>query len=116
MKKLIYRTSLVSLLIAAVIISCTKSSNSITESAGTGLLTEDEKALVKSAGFDQTWAERTTDGNYLIEGDILLTKAQLQSMSAVAPVKNFVIANEEHYRTTELVNTNGGIRTITVSL
>lgn len=79
-------------------------------------LTIDEKALVKSAGFNSDWAEVTAEGKYLIEGDILLTKAQLQSMSGVPPTHNFIIGNEEHYRTTNLVNTNGGIRTITVSI
>src|SRR6185369_10649838 len=34
----------------------------------------------------------------------------------VPPTNNFIIADEEHYRTTNLVNTNGGVRTITVSL
>jgi hypothetical protein len=116
MRKIVYTAGLVSLLIVAVIIGCTKSSDVVSKPAGAGPLTDDEKSLVKSAGFDQTWAERTGDGSYLIEGDILLTKSQLESMSGVAPTHNFIIANEEHYRTTNLVNTGSGVRTITVSL
>jgi hypothetical protein len=107
--------------IVAVTISCSKSENNsvnnLADDDVTGIpLTTSEQSLVKSAGFDETWAERRADGNYLIEGDILLTKEQLQSMAGVAPTNNFIIANEEHYRTTNLVNTGTGVRTITVSL
>jgi hypothetical protein len=76
----------------------------------------EEKAMVRAAGFDAGWVEKTAEGNFLIEGDILLNAAQLQAMGAKAPSHNFVVANEEHYRTFELVNTYGGIRTITVSI
>jgi len=98
----------------AVLASCKKSATPQTEASN--VITQDEKALVASAGFNGEWAEKTTDGNYLIEGDILLTKAQLQEMSGVAPTHNFIIANEEHYRTTNLVSTGGTVRHITVSL
>lgn len=100
-----------------VAISCKKSaSSSGDEETVTTPLTQDEKAMVVAAGFDGGWSEKTADGNYLIEGDILLTKAQLQSMSGAVPSHEYVIGNEEHYRTTNLVNTGGGVRTITVSL
>ena len=101
--------------VVAVIISCKKSSSSESEPVTTQL-TQDEKALVKSAGFNGEWAEKTADGNYLIEGDILLSKTQLQSMVGIAATSEYVIGNEEHYVTTNLVNTGTGIRTITVSL
>ncbi|HET7897967.1 MAG TPA: M57 family metalloprotease [Flavisolibacter sp.] len=80
------------------------------------MITQPEKDLVKAAGFDAGWFEKTSDGKYLIEGDILLTKTQLQEYAGTPLTHNFIIANEEHYRTTNLVNTNGGVRTITVSL
>lgn len=100
-----------------VAVSCKKSvSGSSDEDIVTSPLTEEEKAMVVAAGFDAGWSEKTADGNYLIEGDILLTKAQLQSMAGSAPSHEYVFGNEEHYRTTNLVNTGGGIRTITVSL
>jgi|SRR5215203_5987935 len=98
----------------AVFASCKKSATPQTET--TNVITQEEKALVASAGFNSGWFEKTSDGKYLIEGDILLTRTQLQELSGVAPTHNFIIANEEHYRTTNLVNTNGGTRTITVSL
>jgi hypothetical protein len=102
-------------ILVATIASCTKSAAPEPETAGSPL-TSDEVALVRQAGFNGGWAEKTSDGNYLIEGDILLNKDQLQKLAASTPTHNFIIANEEHYRTTELVNTNGGVRTITVSL
>jgi hypothetical protein len=100
-------------ILVAAIVSCNKSAAPEPASAD---LSKDEKALIMTAGFNENWAERTQDGSYLIEGDILLTKEQLQKMANATPSHNLVIANEEHYRTFELVNTNGGIRTITVSL
>src|SRR3982751_2848949 len=110
MRKVIYSVSMVVAVIVAVTISCSKSeNNSVKNLADDDVsgspLTPSEQSLVKSAGFDETWAEKRADGNYLIEGDILLTKEQLQSMAGVAPTNNFIIANEEHYRTTNLVNT-----------
>lgn len=81
------------------------------------VINQEEKALVAAAGFNSGWFEKTADGNYLIEGDILLTRSQLTELAATAPTNNFIIAREEHYRTTNLVNApKGSIRTITVSL
>lgn len=100
-----------------VAISCKKSSStSSDEELVTSPLSQEEKALVAAAGFDAGWSEKSADGNYLIEGDILLTEAQLKSMAGTTPSHEYVIGNEEHYRTTELVNTGTGVRNITVSL
>jgi hypothetical protein len=101
------------LVIMAVIISCNKSDSALPTTAE---LSKDEKSLIMKAGFNENWAERTAEGSYLIEGDILLTQEQLQKMAASMPSHNLIIANEEHYRTYELVNTGGTVRTITVSL
>lgn len=112
MKKLVaFSVSSIALLVA--IVSCNKSA--APESMGVSL-SKDERTLIMTAGFNENWSEKTADGNYLIEGDILLTKAQLQDMAGKAPSHNMIIANEEHYRTFELVNTGGGVRTITISL
>src|SRR5215213_5276299 len=81
------------------------------------VINQEEKALVAAAGFNSGWFEKTADGNYLIEGDILLTRSQLTELAATTPANNFIIAREEHYRTTNLVTApKGSIRTITVSL
>jgi hypothetical protein len=112
MRKIAYSLGFAGL-IALAIAGCQKSATTTTDP---NALTNDEKALVKSAGFNSNWAERTSDGNYLIEGDILMTKAQLQEMSGATPTNFLIVADEEHYRTYNLVNTNGGVRNITVSL
>ena len=114
MRKTIYTGAAVALF-ALAIVSCKKSVKS--DSADVALLTDDEKALVASAGFNRNWAERTTDGNFLIEGDILLSRAQLKEMAGATPTHNFIVADEEHYRTFNVVSTPvSGVRTITVSL
>ncbi len=114
MRKTIYTGAAVALF-ALAIVSCKKSVNN--DVADATLLTDDEKALVASAGFNRNWAERTTDGNFLIEGDILLSKAQLKEMAGFTPAHNFIVADEEHYRTFNVVSTPvSGTRTITVRL
>jgi Dual-action HEIGH metallo-peptidase len=111
MKKIFYSAGL-ALLITGSIISCKKAP----ADASSNALTQDEKNLVASAGFNSNWAERTTDGSYLIEGDILLSKAQLQELVGVTP-HELVVANEEHFRTTNVVSVpSSGQRTITVRL
>ena len=112
-KKILYSTGVAAML-AVAIISCQKSA---TKPEDPNALNQDEKSLVASAGFNSNWAEKRGDGNYLIEGDILLTKTQLEEMAGAAPTHNFIVAEEEHYRTTNIVSTPGtGVRTITVSL
>jgi Dual-action HEIGH metallo-peptidase len=113
MKKIIYSFAFAAVTVA-LIVSCQKSSSNAV--ADPKALTADEMNLVKSAGFNSNWAEKRADGNYLIEGDILLTKAQLQEMSGATPTNFLIVADEEHYRTFNVVNTGGGVRTITVSL
>lgn len=111
MKKLVVSAGMVMLLSGAMM-SCKKSAT--TDPA---VLTQEEKNLVMAAGFNERWTERTADGNYLIEGDILLTKAQLEEMRGQTPSNNFIVADEEHYRTYNLVSVpTSGTRTITVSM
>ena len=72
--------------------------------------------MIVAAGFNGNWAEKTADGNYLIEGDILLTPAELADLNGVV-TNEMIVANEEHYRTTRIVSTPAsGQRTITVRL
>lgn len=95
-------------------IACKKSS---TDQAKTGQLSDEEKSLVASAGFNKEWAEKRSDGSYLIEGDILLTEAQLNEMAGATPSNNFIVADEEHYRTFNVVSTPvSGSRVITLAL
>lgn len=112
MKKTLYHAGLV-LLLTGIFVSCKKAP---ADDVNPNALTQIEKGLVAAAGFNSNWAERTADGNYLIEGDVILTKAQLTEMAGATPSNFVIVGNEEHYRTFNVVNTGGGIRTITVSL
>lgn len=113
MKRMIYSTGMAALL-AVAMIGCQKSSS---DKADATALSGDERNLIQSAGFNGNWAEKTSDGNYLIEGDILLTKAQLDELAVTAPAHEFIVAGEEHYRTTNVVSTPGTAqRVITVRL
>jgi len=114
MKKLIALSGFAMLLTVAFF-SCKKSADQ-SASPGYQTLTDDEKSLIVAAGFNGNWAERTSDGNYLIEGDILLTKQQLNDLKGVTQ-HELIHANEEHYRTTYVVSTPGTAqRVITVRL
>ncbi len=113
MKK-VFSYSCVAIMLASTFVSCKKTS---TEEVTANGLSGQERAMVASAGFNSNWAEKSDDGNYLIEGDILLSKAQLEEMAGVSPEHELVIANTEHYRTTNVVSTPGtATRVITVRL
>ncbi|MCX6316201.1 MAG: M57 family metalloprotease [Bacteroidetes bacterium] len=113
MKALFSKVSM-ALLVTGAFASCTKS---VSTPADPRALSQEEKNLVVSAGFNGNWAEKTTDGNYLIEGDILLTPDQLREMTGTSPAHEMIVANEEHYRTTNVVSTPAtGVRVITVRL
>ena len=112
MKKTLYHAGLV-LMLTGIFFSCKKAP---VDDANPNALTQTEKGLVAAAGFNSNWAERTADGNYLIEGDVILTKAQLTEMGGATPSNFVIVGNEEHYRTFNVVNTGGGTRTITISL
>lgn len=109
-KTKLLRTSVLAVMVAGTFASCTKTSMTGEEA---NALTADERSLVAAAGFNSNWAEKTANGSYLIEGDILLTQSQLKEMQGVAPSHNFIVGDEEHYRTTNVVL---GTRTITVSM
>lgn len=112
MKKIFYSASL-ALLLTGSIISCKKAP---ADDLNANALTQNEKDLIVSAGFNGNWAERTAEGSYLIEGDILLTSAQLNELVGVNP-HELIVANEEHYRTTNVVSVpSSGQRIITVRL
>jgi hypothetical protein len=112
MKKIFYSASL-ALLLMGSIVSCKKAP---VDDVNANALTKGEKDLIVAAGFNGNWAEKTAEGSYLIEGDMLLTTAQLNELVGVNPTE-LVVANEEHYRTTNVVSLpSSGQRTITVRL
>jgi len=107
MKKILRLTVLI-VLISLLAISCKKvASEQMVEQE----IPSEIRAMVIAAGFNDAGMTSTPDG-YLIESDILLSKEQLAEMGNNNGPE-LVIANDEHYRTTNLVS---GTRTITVSL
>jgi Dual-action HEIGH metallo-peptidase len=113
MKKLLACACLATTL-GGAFLSCQKNAVKETDAAQ---LNQDEKSMIASAGFNSNWAEKTADGSYLIEGDLLLSADQLREMSGVNPTHELIVANEEHYRTTNIVSApSTGSRTITVRL
>ncbi len=112
MRKTLYYVGM-ALMLTGIFASCKKAPS---DDVNPNALTAAERGLVTAAGFNGNWAERTADGNYLIEGDVILTKAQLNEMAGTTPSNFLIVGNEEHYRTYNVVNTGGGTRTITVSL
>ncbi len=112
MKKILASAG-VALLLTGTFISCKKSSSSEDPNA----ITTEEKSLVMAAGFNENWVEKTPEGNYRIEGDIVLTLTQLEEYRNASPSNNLLGANEEHYRTYNMVSTPvSGTRNITISL
>jgi Dual-action HEIGH metallo-peptidase len=103
MKKIVFGFAGAMLLSFAI--SCKKADNTTQDNDG---LPEDVKAKISALGLTSTGAYKT-DGGYIAEGDIFLDDAMLNS---VPEQKYLVVANEEQYRTTNLV---GGIpRTLSV--
>ena len=107
MKKLTKFSALI-LVLSLFAAACKKTDNNVVVQEE---VSAEAKAMAVAAGFNVAGMSATADG-YLIEGDILVTKAELADM-ANNNGPELIIANEEHYRTT---NTVSGTRTITVSL
>jgi hypothetical protein len=111
--KTLLTTAGLACLLAGTMTSCKKS---ISNENGSNGLSSDEKAMIVAAGFNGNWAEKTADGSYLIEGDILLNRDQLAELNGNV-TNELIVANAEHYRTTNIVSTpSSGSRIITVRL
>ncbi len=93
--------------LALTMVSCSKSDDAKAEA---NELSPSEISMIKAAGLQPGGATKV-DGSYLIEGDILLTAAELQAMHGNNGPE-LIVANTEQYRTTNLVT--GLPRTITV--
>jgi len=70
------------------------------------------KDQINKLGFSTTDIQKIDEG-YLVEGDIVLTDANLTEGRPLSP--SLRIAEEEQYNTNNLVIISGGSRTITVS-
>ena len=74
-------------------------------------ISQETLAKINEHGFGTSDVQRVEDG-YLVEGDIILTEDFLNSTPGGSLLR---IANNEQYRTTNLVSAGGG-RTITIGL
>ncbi|MEI6412543.1 MAG: M57 family metalloprotease [Bacteroidota bacterium] len=96
---------------AALLISlngCAKKDQTTLVSTADQELSQDIKAKIKALGFSSDDAY-TADGGYIVEGDIFLTDADLNT---VDPIQSLIVGNTEQYHTTNLVT--GLPRNITV--
>lgn len=95
-------------LLATSLFSCKKTSVDILESDG---ISSEIKAKIATLGFGTANVQKT-DAGYLVEGDIELTDALLNSTPRQSLLR---IANNEQYRTTNLVTGLPRVITIMVS-
>ena len=102
MKKILFFS-----LIAVSLYSCKKTNLDDTNAPDN--ISAATKAKIANLGFGTSNIHKTDDG-YLVEGDILLTDALLNSTPTQSLLR---IANNEQYRTTNLVSV-GTARTITI--
>ncbi|MBD1395488.1 M57 family metalloprotease [Mucilaginibacter glaciei] len=110
-KKLLFRTGVATVLLATALFACKKGNQTAEVQAvsSTGISASTLKSI-SELGFSTTDA-RKVNGGYLVEGDILLTDENLTTPST-SP--NLRIAEEEQYRTTNVVKNLP--RTVTVSV
>ncbi|MEO3404469.1 M57 family metalloprotease [Mucilaginibacter sp. CAU 1740] len=109
-RNLLFGIGLSVLTAISVLSSCTKENKSETSTASKTEVSDDVKKSIASLGFSTEDVHRQGD-NYLVEGDILLTPANLAEVSTSPTLR---IADVEQYRTTNLVKNLP--RTITVSV
>ncbi len=91
---------------AFAISSCEKKEDVVAKSE----ISEETLTQVRALGFSTTEAT-VVEGGVLVEGDILLTNEMLTSQPEYSMLR---VGQEEQYRTTNLVNTSSGTRTITI--
>lgn len=107
MRKIIFKTTALMAGCALLLFACKKSVK--TEDAST--VSDEALAKIYKLGFSNKNVIRDGNGNYIVEGDILLSEDDLNS---VPETKFLRVGEEEQYRTTNLVRNLP--RTITVSL
>lgn len=106
MKKKFFKMLAIALVAGVTITGCQKD-----KSLGQDEISAATLSKISSNGFGTKNVQKIDEG-YLVEGDIVLTDAFLNQ----APGGNFLrIANNEQYRTTNLVSAGAG-RTITLAL
>jgi hypothetical protein len=95
---------------ASVLFSCSKDKGAKTTTTSQTAIPDDVLKSISNLGFSTDEVRKQGDG-YLVEGDILLTQANLSEASTSPTLR---IADVEQYRTTNLVKNLP--RTVTVSV
>jgi hypothetical protein len=108
MRKVLYALC-ATILCIVVVVSCQK--NQSVPVSSDKPLPQDVLNKISQLGFTTQDAFTDEDGNYVVEGDIVITPQLLNSNPSYSLLR---VANEEQYRTTNLVT--GLPRVITVSL
>lgn len=107
MRKSIFKTTAIAAGCALLLFACRKNA----KNEGASTISEEALAKIYNLGFSNKNVVSDGQGNYIVEGDILLSPADLNS----TPETKFLrVGDEEQYRTTNLVR--GLPRNITVSL
>lgn len=73
-------------------------------------ISEETIGQIRALGFGASDAQKV-EGGVLVEGDILLTDEMLSSAPDYSMLR---VGQDEQYRTTNVVSTSGGTRTITI--
>lgn len=94
-----FKTLSLAAVLALTITSCKKD---VKEENAQTEVSEETLSQIKAAGFYNGGVKKV-DGGYLVEGDIVLTEDDLRS-KPTSP--DMVVANEEHYRTNNVVKTS----------
>jgi hypothetical protein len=98
MKK-IMKTAFALSLTGLMFVACSKKQNAV-EVQPDGVVSEAVMAKIKAAGFNTNEVTKV-EGGYLVEGDILLTDENLSNKATTPTLR---IANDEQYRTNNLVS------------
>jgi hypothetical protein len=109
MRKTIFTLTAVVAACMLTLFACRK--NASNEAASTSGVSDDVLAKIYNLGFSNKDVISDGKGNYIVEGDILLSEADLNTKNDVSLLR---VADEEQYRTTNLVRNLP--RTITVSM
>jgi hypothetical protein len=111
--KRVFRSFAVASVSALSLTACQKDAKEATQEVASDNVSSATLAKIKRLGFDETGARKVSNG-YLVEGDIILTEANL-SQASTSPY--LIVANEEQYRTTNTVRLSStGTRNITISV
>lgn len=107
--KRIFRPFAIACVSALSLTACQKAAKEVAAPAGG--ISEATLAKISSLGFSTENARKVENG-YLVEGDIVLTD---ENLSSAATSPSLLIANEEQYRTTNLVTRLPRVITVSVT-